>query len=56
MDKQAMANHIKSTYNGLLQKILLAQLDYLKNGKSYRFSIDGISHSLTNNKGIFTIK
>jgi len=55
MNKSQMSNHIKSTYNGLMQKILLAQLDYLKSGKSYKFHFDGISYRLTNNKGIFEI-
>jgi len=56
MDKTQMAKYIKSNYSGLLQKILLAQLDYLKNGKAYRFSFNGTSYKLTNNKGSFEIR
>jgi len=56
MSKSEMANYIKTAYKGMLQIILLAQLDYLKNGKFYGWNIEGKKFRIINNKGNFAIE
>lgn len=56
MNKVSMTTHIKSTYQGLLQRILLAQLDYLKSGKFYGWNVEGKKYRLINTKGNFSIE
>lgn len=56
MSKADMASHIKSTYKGLEQKILLSQLNNLKSGKAYGFVHAGTKMELTNNNGDYKLQ
>ena len=57
MNKQEMATYIKSNYKGLQQAIMMAQLDYLKNGKFYGWKdAEGNKHRLINRNGNYTIE
>lgn len=56
MSKSQMANHIKANYKGMQQIIMLAQLDYLKNGKFYGWNVEGNKSRLINRNGDFTIE
>ena len=56
MTKLEIESNIKATFSNMAQKILLAQLDYLKSGKFYGFQRDGVKWNLTNNKGDYTLE
>jgi hypothetical protein len=56
MSKLEMELNIKATFGNIAQKLLLAQLEYLKSGKFYGFQRDGVKWNLTNNKGSYTLE
>ena len=56
MTKIEMESNIKTTFSNIAQKILLAQLDYLKSGKFYGFQREGVKWNLTNSKGNYTLE
>jgi len=56
MSKGSMTKHILTTYKGIQQSILLAQLDYPKNNKFYGWNVEGNKFRLINRNGDYTIE